>query len=209
MRREPSIVCLRFRGRPADSASTSSKTSVRPCVAPCAHVLTARAIRDNSPPDAILSIGRGISPALADTRNCTASIPVADHEVSSTEPGRRLVPLQAIGSPSATRLPSSFAARTPPRTTPVRPIGTRALSCFCLLSIRVRCSDAFSVASRFPVTSDRKRRISATDPPYLRFNLSMAARRVSTSSSREDPPPVPRGNLEVRPQLHRWQFRPA
>ncbi len=42
------------------------------------QVLSARAIREISPPDAIFSMGLGSSPRLGDTRNSTASLPEPD-----------------------------------------------------------------------------------------------------------------------------------
>jgi len=69
-----------FGGLAPMPASTSSKTSVFLRLIHARTVLNASMIRDNSPPDAILSSGRGSSPALADNRNSARSIPAHGRE---------------------------------------------------------------------------------------------------------------------------------
>ena len=50
----------------------------------CTQVLSARATRDSSPPEAILSRGFSSSPRLGAIRNATVSTPRSDHSAGST-----------------------------------------------------------------------------------------------------------------------------
>ena len=125
----------------------------------------------------------GSSPALGDTRNCTRSAPLSDHAGRfHFNPKNSPLHRQRLQVRSSTR-----SASFPPRlcagpTIPPPPARIARQLSFARTSAhpaaRPPSPPRPPYASHLPGTRGSPR----TDPPYLRFNLSIAARRVSISS---------------------------